>query len=592
MKKYSILIILLTSFAVYFNALFNGFVYDDIAQILQNPWIRDIKHIPQIMSRGVWEFEAEKISNYFRPMMHVIFMVNYYLFGIKPWGYHLLNIMFHTGVSVLIFLITSHLFRKSQSPVFKPYLSPPFMAAMLFAVHPIHTEAVTWVSALPEVSYAFFFLLSFYFYIKFRTTGDRSFPKGLYILSVASFSLALLFKEPAVTLPVILMGYDFAFWSGEKRRQDHLKSYIPYLIMIIIYFIIRVSALRGFAPVKGAIELSGYLFVMNIFPLFIQYLEKLVLPSNLNVFYVFHPIESFFDLKGILSILLTGAFMVVTYMAFKKNKIAFLSLLFIVIPLLPSLYIVGLGGINVFAERYLYLSSFGFVVVVSLLTDWVREIKLKWGIPVVAVFSVLMVFYCIGTIKRNTIWKDNYTLWADTVEKSPDSALAHQNLGYALLYYKERPGEAKEHFQIAAKLDPNLVENMINNNILLASKGLVDKAILGFHTVLILKPDSAVVHYNLGLAYESKGWTKQAAEQYQIAIQLKPNYADAHNNLGVIYGKTGLIDKAIEHFEIALTSNSADPFTLHNLENAYRLKGLPKKAEEYKQRARSLEKSN
>src|SRR4030067_1293934 len=112
-----IIIILITSFAVYFNALSNDFVYDDKSQVLENHWIKDIKFIPEIFSENVWSFTKESvISNYYRPLMHLIYMLNYYIFGLKPWGFHLVNILFHAGVSVLVFIIGLNLIRESQHP--------------------------------------------------------------------------------------------------------------------------------------------------------------------------------------------------------------------------------------------------------------------------------------------------------------------------------------------------------------------------------------------------------------------------------------------------------------------------------------------
>ncbi|MGD1076174.1 MAG: hypothetical protein ABR903_08900 [Thermodesulfovibrionales bacterium] len=163
-----LLIVLLVSFRIYFNALFNSFVYDDRLQVLDNCWIRDINHVPDIFSKSVWSFQDETvISNYYRPLMHLFFLLNYHVFGLRPWGFHLLNVLFHAGVSVLVFVISARLLRASSNPspltengFAGSLLSPPFVGALLFAAHPIHTEAVAWVSGVPELSYTFFFLLS------------------------------------------------------------------------------------------------------------------------------------------------------------------------------------------------------------------------------------------------------------------------------------------------------------------------------------------------------------------------------------------------------------------------------------------------
>ncbi len=173
-------IIVAVSFAVYFNALFNGFVYDDIPQVVENPWITDISHVPDMFSSPVWGFQEEFSANYYRPLMHVVFMLDFYLFGLVPWGFHMVNILFHCGVSVMVFLVSERLLVAGEKGRGAPPLvdsrytihgsrSVAFVAALLFTVHPVHTEAVTWVSGLPEVSFAFFCLLSFYLFVSSRS---------------------------------------------------------------------------------------------------------------------------------------------------------------------------------------------------------------------------------------------------------------------------------------------------------------------------------------------------------------------------------------------------------------------------------------
>ena len=256
-----IIIILITSFAVYFNALSNDFVYDDKSQVLENHWIKDIKFIPEIFSENVWSFKKESvISNYYRPLMHLIYMLNYYIFGLKPWGFHLVNILFHAGVSVLVFIIGLRLLSEAQHQASASHMIPSFIAALLFATHPIHTEAVTWVAGLTDLSFTFFYLLAFYLYIQSGTDF-----KGAYLFSVALFFLASLCKEPALTLPIVLIAYDYTFKKNRDRISNYIMRYVPYLIVAGVYFILRSHALGGFAPQKRHTELSTYQYFINIY---------------------------------------------------------------------------------------------------------------------------------------------------------------------------------------------------------------------------------------------------------------------------------------------------------------------------------------
>lgn len=547
--------------AAYYNTLFNGFVFDDVSQIVRNHWIKDVGYLPDIFSSDVWEFFGDRDSNFYRPLMHVIFMVEYHVFGLSPWGFHLVAVLFHAGNSVLVFLIVRRLSSGAQTA---PNLSIPFVAAVLFATHPIHTEAVAWVSAMPDLSCAFFYLLSFYLYV-----GARSMLGARYISSIVSFFLAALCKEPGLTLPIVLAAHDYVFLEGKDRR---LLRYVPFLAAGGGYLALRYLALGGLVPLDKSQEVGAYQYLINVFPLFSRYLGKLLLPLNLNAFYVFHPVTSVLGTKAILSFAVTVAFSVVAFAAYKRSKVAFFGLLLMVVPLAPALYIPGVGSSgNVFSERYLYLPSLGFVLLMSLLIDRMRaNLPRTVGIGMVV---LLAGFYTMGTVSRNMVWKDDYTLFSDTVRKSPDAYLPHGNLGAALMG-RGHLEEAIERFQTAIRLNPNYANARYNLGVAHGKKGLFDKAIEQYRIAIRLNPDYADAYYALGAAYADKGLPDRAIEQYLTAIRLKPNYADAYNSLGVAYADKGFLDRAIGQYltAIRLKPDYADAY--NNLGAAYANKGL------------------
>jgi hypothetical protein len=415
-SKYpAIAVILIVSFGVYFNALFNGFVYDDLNYISENPWIKDIRHLPEIFTSSAWAFKD--VSNYYRPLVNSIYMLDFHIFGLAPWGFHLTNVILHAGVSVLVFLLTALLIGRSQFPTDTNNLTLPFIAAILFAVHPIHTEAVAWVSGVQDVSFSFFYLLSFYLYVRANVMG-----RGISVSSLMFFFLAALSKETALTLPILLFVFDYSFKRDSISHLTSntlyllLKRYLPYLIVAVIYFIMRTYAIGGFSPISTYAKLSVWGYFINVFPLFIQYLGKLILPINLNAAYVFHPIHSLLEWEGIMAFVLTLCFIVSLYLVKNHNRVVFFSLLWIAIPLLPAFYILALG-LSPFAERYLYLPSVGFVIIVSLglcgiaNLDGLRNRAMPFMLSIVLVITAL---YSASTIKRNTVWKDNITLWSET----------------------------------------------------------------------------------------------------------------------------------------------------------------------------------
>jgi tetratricopeptide (TPR) repeat protein len=367
----------------------------------------------------------------------------------------------------------------------------------------------------------------------------------------------------------------------------------------------RFNALGGFAPLKRHVELSSYLYFINIFPLFIQYLQKLIIPANLNAFHVFHPIHSIFESKGIISLTLTLAFISLAFLFMKKNKCIIFCIFLIVVQLIPVLYIPGLGE-NTFAERYLYLPSIGYVILLSIFIIWLAKYIRRWKIPIfIVTVTFVILIYSIETINRNMIWRDNYTLWSDTVKKSPDGAIPHMSMGDALMTFgwvdlaiKEyqialrlKPNnyganinlgtaymkkgyldKAMDQFKIALNIKPNHFGANLNLGLAFMEKGWIDKAIDKFLYSIRLNPESAGAYNNLGLAYNRKGWNENAIKLYQIALGLNPDYSDAYNNLGIAYAEKGMIEMATRQFEAAVRLNPKDNDYRENLRRAYKMK--------------------
>ena len=561
------------SFAVYFNTLYNGFVYDDNLQIVRNPWIRDVKHLPGIFYKSVWSFQATSpINNYYRPLMHVINMASYHLFGLAPWGFHLVNILFHVGNSGLVFLLTARLFGESAGGPGEVtggsgwLSSPPFIAALLFATHPIHTEAVAWAGAVTDLSFTFFCLLSFYFHLGSGAGADNHSR----LFSVISFAIALLCKEPAATLPFLLIAFDAAFRRpspASRGKSDSspvptvwvegstwgsLKRYVPYFVVLGAYFIARSSALGGLAPVKSHGNLGAYGYLINVLPLFAQHIGKLLLPVDLNAFHVLHPIRSLLEFKGIVGLGVAAAYAAATVVAYRKNRIAFLGLVLVGIPLLPALYIPALGEAS-FAERYLYLPSFGFVLLFAAAFAWFRESLPRYSLPITLFAISLAVPYSIQTVGRNSVWKDDLTLFSDTVRKSPDGELPNGMLGIALM-----------------------------------GAGRFDEAIGQFRKTLLLNPDSANAYYNLGLTLMKKGRPVEAIPEFEKTLTLTPNDSDARRSLANSYLKAGMTDNAIEQFRILVASNAASPETYLDFGVALRQQGKSQEAIESYRKALAL----
>ncbi len=499
---------------LYLNTLFCEFVSDDISQVLKNEWIRDFGYIPIVFLKSAWSFlDVEVYSNFYRPFMHLAYMVGYKLSGLEPWGYHAINICIHTLNTVMVFFLTCSIVEaadaESRGGVGSRNLFVGFFAALLFAVNPINTEVVTWVASVTELGAAFFLFLSFYLYI-----SKRRYPSAFFFL------LSLLSKETGMVLPFFLITFDLVI----KREpvlavKQWFLRYWPYGVAVLVYAALRYNAMGVVAPYQtDAQVLSGYQHILNIMPLTAEFIKNLVVPINLTFFHYIR-VENIYSFWELRSIVYTLLFLAATYIFIRYNKreraIGF-SVIWIVVPLLPIYYLGWVQGEPTYADRFLYLPSAGFSITVALVS--MRVVSLaspgEWGsgsgrralIVVSALLLCVAVLYSIGTVRRNIVWRSALTLWEDTAKKAPWIIAARVSYANQLLKHGRLEESYNEYRSIvkegAEKVD--LAEAHNGLGIIYAKKGMVGAAILEFRLALELKPDLEIARINLEKAERLK----------------------------------------------------------------------------------------
>ena len=601
-----LLILILVPFAVYSNTLLNGFVDDDEAQVLRNPWITSVRFLPEIFTRNVWSFLPDTASNYYRPLMHVVYLIAYHLFGLHPWGFHLVNILLHAANSLMVMLLASLIPRLDggrRTPAGSApsaLLSAPFMAALLFATHPVHTEAVSWIASVPELCFTLLCLLSLCAY----AAAPAPFAT-LHWISAAAFFLALLCKETALVLPLLLLGYDLTFRSREHPMASGLFRFPPYIFAAAGYLVLRYQALPGsLLPPGRPYALNETQAIINALPLFARYLGMLLWPHPLNFWHTFHPIESLFSATGIVSLAIVCIFLATMILAFRRYRPVFFALLVVALPLLPALYIKVLPG-KPFAERYLYFPSVGFAIAAAAFLCGPLPARLRRAVP--ALSAAIVLAYSGMTVARNMVWKNAETLFTDTVRQSPDADLPRYDLAIALinrnrvdealphfrLLVETHPGEAKYHSGLgSALLQKNRVDEAISElnlalalapgtpearndlGVALRRKGLLAEGIEAYRQVLETEPDNADAHYNLWAALADEGRVEEATKHLDAAIRLRPENPFYHNMLGIEFAKQGSLGPAIEHFREAVRLAPDEPAYRRNLEKALARKSV------------------
>ena len=466
------------SLAVYANSLGGGFITDDQFQILNNPVVTGAQGLLTAFTSGVWSFIGYH-GNYYRPLQFVVYGLVYRAFGPSPFPFHLLMALLHALNTALAFWLARRL-----------ALPAAWFAAALFAVHPIHTEAVNWIAALPDVLTTTFILAGVGLFLAQGAT-----PTMRQIAAHAALYLAaLLTKETGVVLPFLYAAALVRRPSGHWPRR---ALWLAFAAVFAMYLALRIHALGGLAPAQQAFfQLTPIEFALSDIVLLARYLAALALPLDLNFFHVFHPTAGATPaLIASVAALAVLAGLAIRYR--RRSPLAVFALLWIVISIMPALNIGGVGQ-NVFTERYLYLPSVGFALASALILQTVRA--RAWGMPAAA---ALLVVFAIACVVRNSDWKDDFTLLQITLRQSPDSGYLH-NLMAGAWVQRDQFQQALEEQQLAVHYEPRSSVFRKNlGNILLGVNPAA--AAREFQIAIALGPDTPELREDLALAQRAMG---------------------------------------------------------------------------------------
>ena len=586
---FHVLLIVITGLVIYSNTFRVPFQFDDIREILGNHIIRNLDNFSHLSVQKT------------RYVAYLTFAINYALHGVNVVGYHVFNLAIHITNALFVYWLIVLSFRTpllKESSLKDSSKIIGLFAALLFASHPVQTEAVTYIVQRLASLATLFYLFSMISYGKARLELQEPRPKGKpflwYGASLFSAVLAMKTKEISFTLPVILALYDFMFFREKiKKRIFYL---LPFLLTMLIIpvsligiskpvgdIIGDVSELRG-----GHITFSRWDYLFTEFRVITTYIRLLFLPVDQNLIYDYPVFHSFFNAEVLLSILfLLSIFLLGIYLFYRYRQTAphttliSFGIFWFFITLSVESSVIPIS--DVIFEHRLYLPSIGFFISLVTFFIWVKakliRIMPAAGKAVIPMLIVITIALSGGTLHRNTIWKDDLTLWSDVVKKSPHAPGPRNNLGNA---YEERglPDKAIEQYQMVLARYPNNADAHHNLGIAFAAKGWTEKAIEQYYAALRLRPNYYDTHFNLGVAFFSQGLTDKAIEQYQLALKSKPGFAEAYVNLGIAYSATGSRDKAFDYFHRAVQLKPYLAEAHNNLGIAYEQSGATDKAVE------------
>jgi tetratricopeptide (TPR) repeat protein len=547
----------LLSVLVYLRTVDFPFVYDDLAQIVSNSHIQSWHYLPQYFTQHLWSQMGEDLpNNYYRPFFLLWMLLNFKLFGAQPVGWHIAAILLHAAVTWAVYLIAGRELKDRLAAG---------IAAILFAVHPVHVEAVAWVSGINEPEFVLFALLSVLCYLRWRDGDGRKWLA----FSLLSFSFSLLSKETAIVLPAMILFYEWRrlrqLWPAAPigaRIQVIAPVVAGYAALDLAYLAIRTLALKGIAPNIG--NHASALSVALSFPSATWfYLSKLLWPTSLSVFYSF----AFVTRPSLLNFALPllGLLAVAAALGWCARRVTGVAAacLWLMIPLLPPLLALARFDLrDLVHDRYLYLPCMGFAMLVALLLR-----RLSFGsrklfrLPLAQAAAVFLLTSALAaaTVVQSQYWSSDLALYRRGVQIAPRNPLALDQLA-KLLSNQQDYDDAAQYFARALEADPDDYRTLMSLGVMLSYQNDYDRAIPYLQRAIQLHPSSGMPYFFLGVSQLGRKQLPEAESSFRRAIQLVPGKSRQHYALGLVLEEQGRLPEARSEFlaELKVDPNSTD----------------------------------
>ncbi|MBI5196463.1 MAG: tetratricopeptide repeat protein [Nitrospirae bacterium] len=686
-----LLLIFIVGLIVYSNTFHVPFQFDDISNIVENPIIKDLQYFSEPSNA-----KAFPLYNTFKNRFigYLTFALNYKLHGLDVTGYHAVNLAIHIINALLVYWLVLLTFKAHSSwlmahskKINNHGLSTmsydlsaiiAFFSALLFVSHPIQTQAVTYIVQRFTSLATLFYLLSLVMYVKFRTQNLPTGQAGTehraclpdrqaqntdkrqkifslssvfwYLTSVFSAVLAMKTKEIAFTLPVIIVLYEFFFFSKSQIQpsSSRLTLYAlrflyltPFLLTLLIIPVSYIGADTSAGDLLSDVsetarlqtDMSRLDYLFTQFRVIVTYIRLLFLPINQNLDYAYPISNSFLNPNVFLSFLfLLVVFCLGIYFLYASRitryalRIMAFGIFWFFITLFVESSVIPI--IDVIFEHRLYLPGIGLIIAFVCFVFFLSS-RFKHRLPLATCYLLLttiLVVLSIASYQRNAVWQDAVTLWEDVVRKSPLLSRPHIHLGQALAekgrwdnaeYHFARAMEFKKSGGLKKHMTIDLLslnkEDILNFQIARAKKDVenqpsdksfthlgflyldarqYEQAMGQFEKAIELNPTYIEAHEGMyvskGMVYTAKGMIKEAINAYRNAIMHNPKDYRVYIFLGILYAKNGQIDEAIEMFEQALIANPSSFEAHKNIGVAYNNKGWTHKAEEHFRRAKQL----
>ena len=588
------------SFIVYANTLKNGFVLDDSSVITKNTIVsQGISAIPEILSTPYRHGFQISINDLYRPLTLVIFAIQYQFFGTNPMPYHFFNVLLFAGCVIMLFFSLDKLFERKKTAIV-------FLASLLFALNPIHTEIVANIKSCDELLCFFFAFLSLYVFIDYLGSGKTS----QLLLGTSCFFLSLLSKETVITFLVIIP-LIFCFYKNENRKRG-IYITISAAVVAMIFLAIRFAVLTNYHAnsiaaidiVDNALSKPDLSYASRIATAILilgYYIKLLIVPFPLISDYSYNtiPFVNFSDPVVLISLafyIFLAAFGVRRFIKNNADPYALWIFFFLItISLFSNIpFLIG----ATMGERFVFFPSVSFCIIIALLIDaWLgtteKTTKAILKMPkVLGVIIPVSVIYGIIVINRNTDWLSNYTLYAADVKKAPESAKLNYWLGLELelTIFDEEKDHAKQkqiideatmHLRKALAIRPEFTDAQITIGHAYGRNAQYDSAEYHDKMAIQLDPRRADPINNLASVYFHKGQYPLAIEYCKKTIEVNPNFVTSYANLAACYGTLGKFDSCIYYAYRAIQIDPTFPLSYEVLAATFKIIGQPDSSRKY-----------
>lgn len=555
---FPVLLILGAALVGNLNVLFAGFVWDDWTVIVNNSAIRHWDTLPTV-------FTQTFLASYYRPVVTLSFALERAVWGLRPFGFHLTNLLLHGANAVLAFAILKRVSRNADAAL---------LGALLFAAHPAHKGIVN-IADRTGMLAAFLYLGALVLYIGYRDSKGSNKGWLRYGASVILCALALFSKEEALTLPAIVILTDW-FLFPEELRRNRIRSaalYVPFVLLPLLYLWVRHAVGMSMGGMAEAFAVEPFRRLLTIPRLMLNYIFLLAFPLNLD----FNPrtplAASGVEFSAWTAVAATLLILASIPWLLKRCRPAAFGLLWFFIAFVPMSNIVPIlpeaADTQLFTPiHFLYLPSIGLFLCAGLALKGTLD---RFGSARVdslgrrgtVLFLVIVVMaFSLLSLKRNATWKNEIRLFRYIARMHPEDSGMRVNLGNAYLA-AGNVDDAVAQLEQAVALEPETAETHNALGLAYFRKGDTGSAIVEFRESIRLEPNDAGPYSNLAVAYVRTGRLPEAIAAAERAVELEPSSPAMHTNLGLIYKRAGRLDEAEEQFLMAL-DNDADDAEAHN----------------------------